>query len=101
MNCVDVLPTSSGAPLASIDVPRASSVDLSPDGARLRVGSAVEYGFPVSTRNLQVSQRCVAAGLTPIPGVVFNRPTELVPMASGKLLVRLREATAAQALLAL
>jgi hypothetical protein len=39
MNRVDVLSPSSAAPLASIDVPGASSVDLSPDGATLWVGS--------------------------------------------------------------
>jgi hypothetical protein len=101
MNRVDVLTMTSASLLASIDVPGASSVDLSPDGATLWVGSAVEYAFAVSTQNLQVSQRYAAAGLTPIPGTVFNRPTELVAMASGKLLVRLRQAAAAQALLAL
>ena len=101
MNRVDVLSTASTAVLTSIDVPGASSVDLSPDGATLWVGSTVEYAFAVSTRNLQVTQRYAVAGLTPIPGAVFNRPTELVPMASGKLLVRLRQAAAAQSLLAL
>ncbi len=65
------------------------------------MGSAVEYAFAVSTQNLQVTHRYAVAGLTPIPGAVFNRPTELVPMASGKILVRLRQATASQALLAL
>lgn len=101
MNRVDVLSAASASPLASIDVPGASSVDLSPDGATLWVGSRVEYAFAVSTQNLQVRQRYAAVGLTPIPGVVFNRSTELIAMASGKLLVRLRQSTSAQALLAL
>lgn len=101
MNRVDILSTTSASPLASIDVPGVSSVDLSPDGATLWVGSEVEYAFAVNTQDLQVGHRYPAAGLTPIPGAVFNRPTELAAMASGKLLVRLRQATAAQALLAL
>ena len=101
MNRVDVLSTGGAAPPTSIDVPAASSVDLSPDGATLWVGSAVEYAFAVGTQNLQVTKCYAVAGLTPIPGEVFNRPTELVPMASGKVLVRLRQATASQALLAL
>jgi hypothetical protein len=57
MNRVDVLSTASATVLTCIDVPGASSVDLSPDGATLWVGSAVKYAFAVSTQNLQVTQR--------------------------------------------
>jgi hypothetical protein len=41
------------------------------------------------------------AGASPIPGVVFNRPREALPLASGKLALRLRQSSASESLLAL
>lgn len=49
---------------------------------------------------LQVKARYPVAGITPISGVVFLRPTEVLALSSGKLLVRLRQASVSQALLA-
>ena len=101
MNRVEVVSTSSPTLLTTIDAPGASSVDLSPDGATLWVGTALEQILAVSTNSLQVIARYSVAGLTPIPGVVFNRPNELVSLSSGKLLVRLRQPVSSEALLAL
>jgi len=101
MNRVEVLSSTNSTIQASVDVPAASSVDLSPDGATLWVGSALEYAFAIDTQSLQVKRRYSVAGLNPIPGLIFNRPTELLAMSGGKLLVRLRQSAAAEALLAL
>ena len=100
MNRVDVVSASSSALLASIDVPAATSVDLSTDGSTLWVGTALEQLLAIDTHSLQVKQRIPVAGLIPIPGVVFNRPVELVTAPGGKLWVRLRQPAVAQSLLA-
>ncbi len=101
MNQVDVISGSGDALLASIDAPGATSLDLSADGATLWVATSLEQILAVDTRSLQVKQRYPVTGLTPIPGIVFNRPTELLATPSGKLLVRLRQPSVAQSLLAL
>ncbi len=101
MNRVDVVAASPPALAVSIDAPGATSVDLSPDGATLWVGTALEQIFAVDTKSLQVRMRYPIAGLTPIPGVVLNRPTELVALPNGELLVRLRQPAVAQSPLAL
>ena len=101
MNRVDIVAASSASILASIDAPAATSVDLSADGSTLWVGTALEQILAIDTHTLQVNQRFPIPGLTPIPGVVFNRPLELVSTSTNKLFVRLRQPAVAQSLLAL
>jgi len=101
MNRVEVFASSDASLQSTIDVPGASSVDLSADGATLWVGTALEQILAVNTTSLQVEARYPVAGLTPIPNVVFDRPTEVLSLATGKLLVRLRQPSASEALLAL
>jgi hypothetical protein len=101
MNRVDVLSDSGDSVSAEIDAPGATSLDLSSDGATLWVATSLEQILAVDTHSLQVKKRYPVTGVTPIPGVVFNRPTELVATPSGKLLVRLRQPGVAQSLLAL
>lgn len=101
MNRVEVSWSSDASLQAAIDVPGASSVDLSVDGTTLWVGTAIEEIFAISTASLQVATRYPVAGLTPIPNVVFNRPNEVFPLSTGKFLVRLRQPSVAEALLAL
>lgn len=84
-----------------IDAPGASSVDLSDDGATLWVGTETELLLKVSTSSLQVIARYPMAGTSPIPGVMFNRPREALPLTSGKLALRLRQSSASESLLAL
>lgn len=101
MNRVEVYSDSFPSPLASIDAPGASSVDLSSDAATLWVGTGTEELVAVSTADLQVRARYPMAGLSPTPGVVFNRPTEAIGLASGKVALRLRKSSVSESLLAL
>jgi len=101
MNRVEVYSSSDASLQANIDAPGASSVDLSADGATLWVGTALEQILAIDTKSLHVATRYPVAGLTPIPNVVFNRPNEILPLSTGKLLVRLRQPSVTEALLAL
>ena len=101
MNRVEVFAAGNPALQATLDAPGASSVDLSADGKTLWVGTELEQLLGVDTGLLQVRQRVGVSGLAPIPNVIFNRPTEVYAMVSGKLLVRLRQPAASQSLLAL
>jgi len=101
MNRVEVYADANPSLQSVIDAPGASSVDLSSDGARLWVGTNTEELLAISTSNLQVSARYPIAGLSPIPGAVFNRPKEALALAGGKLALRLRQSAASESLLAL
>jgi len=101
MNRVEVFASSGASLQAVIDAPGASSVELSADGATLWVGTTLEQILAINTASLQVATRYPVAGLTPIPNVVFDRPNEVLSLATGKLLVRLRQPSASEALLAL
>jgi hypothetical protein len=101
MNRVEVYSDSPPSLLSTIDAPAASSVDLSPDGSTLWVGTGIEQLLVVSTANLQIQSRYPMAGLSPIPGALFNRPREALALSSGKLVLRLRQSSAAESLLAL
>jgi IPT/TIG domain len=101
MNRVEVYADANPSLQSVIDAPGASSVDLSGDGATLWVGTNTEELLAISTSRLQVSARFPMAGISPIPGVVFNRPREALALASGKLALRLRQSSASESLLAL
>ena len=101
MNRVEVYSDPSPSLLAAIDAPGASSVDLSSDAATLWVGTNTEELLAVNTASLQVKARYPMVGLSPIPGVVFNRPTEAIGLASRKVALRLRQSSASESLLAL
>ncbi len=101
MNRVDVVSTSNSAVVASMDAPGAASVDLSPDGSTLWVGTALEQILAIDTNSLQVKKRYPVAGLSPVPGVVYDRPVEVIATSSEMLLVRLRQSSVVQSLLAL
>ena len=101
MNRVEVYAEAISSLQSVVDVPTASSVDLSSDGATLWVGTDTEELLAVSTVNLQVIARSPMAGLSPIPGIVFNQPSEALALAGGKLALRLRQSAASESLLAL
>jgi len=101
MNRVEVFSAKDDSLQATIAAPGASSVDLSTDGKTLWVGTTLEQILAVDTNSLQITTRYPVSGLTPTPGVVFSRPTEVVALASGSLLARLRQPAANEALLAL
>ena len=101
MNRAEVWNSANRSLIAAIDVPGASSVDLSPDSKTLWVGTATELILAIDTTALQVKAHYPVPGLSPIPGAVFNRPTEVLSLSSGKLAVRLRQSAASQSLLAI
>jgi hypothetical protein len=101
MNRVEVFSSVDQTRAAQISVPGASSADLSLDGATLWAGTATEQAVAIDTTTLQVRSRCPVPPLSPIPNAVFDRPEELLPMASGRILMRLRRSSAPQSLLAL
>jgi hypothetical protein len=101
MNRVEVLSTADRTRVAQIAVPAASSADLSSDGATLWVGTTTEQAVAIDTATLKVRSRYDIQPLSPIPNAVFDRPEELLPMSSGKIMMRLRQSAAAQSLLAI
>ncbi|MBZ5541762.1 MAG: IPT/TIG domain-containing protein [Acidobacteriia bacterium] len=101
MNRVEVLSSTDATRVAQIAVPDASSVDLSADGATLWVGSGVQEITVVDAAALQVRARYPVAGLPGTSNAIFNLPMEVVALAGGKGLVRLRRPDALAALPAL
>ena len=101
MNRVEILSAATARQIAQADISGASSADISADGSTIWVGSVTETLSELDTTPLQVTHRFAIAGLRPLPNTLFDRPVEALAMASGKLMVRLRESQAAEALLAL
>jgi len=101
MNRVEVFSSTDQSRVAQIAVPAASSADLSADGATLWVGTTTGQAVAIATASLQIQSRYSIQPLSPIPNAVFDRPEELLPMSSGKIMMRLRQTAAPQSLLAL
>lgn len=101
MNRVEVFSAATQGRIAQISVPAASGIDLSSDGKTLWVGTLAGQVAAVDPSSLQIKSRFAVKGITPVPNTLFDRPEELVALASGKCLVRLRQPDSAQALLAL
>jgi len=101
MNRVEVFSTLDQIRIAQINIPGASSADISADLATLWVGTTTEQAVAIDTTTLKVRSRCSIQPLAPLPNSVFDRPEELVPMSSGKIMMRLRQSAAAQSLLAI
>jgi hypothetical protein len=101
MNRVEVLSSTDFSRVAQISVPAASSADLSADGTTVWVGTALEEAVAVDTGSLQVKARYTIQALQPLPNTTFDRPEELLALSNGKLMMRLRQSNAAEALLAL
>jgi DNA-binding beta-propeller fold protein YncE len=101
MNRVEVLSSMDRSRVAEISVPGASSADISADGKTIWIGTTTEQIIAIDSGTLQIQTRYSLPPLQPLPGVTFDRPEEVVALSSGKLLVRLRQASASEALLAL
>lgn len=101
MNQVEVLSSSDGSRVKSISLAGASSVDLSADGKSVVVGTALEEIARIDATSLQVTDKWELAGIAAVPGAIFARPIEVLATANGLGLVRLRQASTSQALLAL
>lgn len=101
MNRVEVFSTATQTRIAQISVSGATSADLSADGATVWIGTARNEIVVVDPASLSIKNRYVLTGLTPIPNVIFDRPIEVLPLSSGKAMVRLHQPVSGKALLAL
>jgi hypothetical protein len=101
MNRVEVFSASDQARIAQISIPGASSADLSSDGGTVWIGTSLQHIAAVDPATLHLKARHLLAGLTPLPGTIFNRPVEVLSLANGKAMVRLRQPVSSEALLAL
>ena len=100
MNRVEVMTVVNPELEASISVPGAASVDMSPDGNTLWVGTTLEQVDAIDVATLQVRSRYPISALMPIPGTAFGRATEAIALSGGGLLLRMRATASSQALLA-
>ena len=101
MHRVDVFSTAGQSPNPQISMPGASSADLSADGSTVWIGTTLEQIVALDALSLRIRNRYSLAGLTPLPGTIFNRPVEVLSLSNGKSMVRLRQPASSQALLAL
>jgi IPT/TIG domain len=107
-NCVDVFATSNQPPsngiatrVARIDVPAASSADISTDGGTVWIGTATQQAVAIDTSTLQVKVRSAIPAQVAAPSATFDRPEELIALSSGNLLMRLRQSSSTQSMLML
>jgi len=107
MNRVEVFSTSVqlpgiglGARVAQIDVPGASSADLSSDGTTVWVGTITEQIVAIDTTSLQVKSRYSIQPISPVPNTSFDRPEEILALASGNCLMRIWQSSATPSILA-
>jgi hypothetical protein len=99
-NRVEIFSTQDGSRAGSIDIAGASSVDVSPDGKTVWVGSVTGQIAAIDASTLQRRNSYSLTGIVPIPNTIFDRPEEAIAQSSGKLLVRLRQADGVESLLA-
>ena len=107
MNRVEVFSTTTqlpgvglGARVAQIDVPGASSADLSSDGTTVWVGTITEQIVAIDTTSLQVKSRYSIKPMSPVPNASFDRPEEILALAAGNCLMRIRQSSTTQSILA-
>jgi hypothetical protein len=101
MNRVDVFSSVDQGRVTEIPIPGASSADLSADGTTVWVGTSLQQVAAIDVSSLHIKARYLLAGLTPLPGTIFNRPEEVLSLSNGKCIVRLRQPVSSEALLAL
>ena len=101
MNRVDVFSTTNHTRVVQIAVPGATSADLSADGATVWIGTALDEIVSIDPASLAVKNRYSLAGLMPLPNVIFDRPIEVLSLSTGNAMVRLRQPSSTEALLAL
>ncbi|HKV25253.1 MAG TPA: IPT/TIG domain-containing protein [Candidatus Acidoferrum sp.] len=101
MNRVDIFSTATATLVGQVSVPGASSADLSADGSTVWIGTVTEQLVALNPSSLEVKHRYAITGLLPLPNVLFDRPEEVLALADGNVLVRLRESQAGMSLPAL
>jgi IPT/TIG domain len=100
MNRVEVFSNTSQTRMSSVDVPGASSVDISADGSTIWVGTTTQQVVAIDTSSLQVKARHPIQPLSPIPNTVFDLPDEVLSAVNGNCLIRLRASNTSESLLA-
>jgi hypothetical protein len=100
MNRVEVFSSSDQSLAAQIALPAATSADITADGATVYVGSAVEQIAALDAATLTVAARYPVAGIEALPNTIFNLPVEVLALAGGKAMARLRRPNAPMSLLA-
>jgi hypothetical protein len=101
MNRVEVFSSTTATRVVQVSVPGASSADLSADGTTVWIGTVTEQVAAIDTTSLQVKARYEITGQQPLPNTLFDRPEELLALANGNLMMRLRQSQTGEALLAL
>jgi len=101
MNRVDVFSSVDQSRLSSIDVPGASSADLSADGSTVWIGTYMNEIVSIDPASLHINALYPVTGLSPAPNTIFNCPVEVLPLSNGQAMIRLRQPVSSQALLAL
>ena len=101
MNRIEVFSAVTQTHTAQINVPGASSVDISPDGTTVWVGTVTERIFSIDASSLLVKASYTLPAITPIPNTPFDRPEEVVAVAGGNFFLRMRQLATAESLLAI
>ena len=101
MNRLEVVSAVDQSRVARIAIPRVTSADLSADGTTVWAGTGTNKIVAVDTSVLQLKARYELAGISTAPGAAFDRPVEVLSLATGKCFVRLRQSNSVEALLAL
>jgi IPT/TIG domain len=91
LNQVGVYSTADGSQVAAISVPSPSSLDVSPDGSRIWVGTDVEEIDAIDPVALQIVARLPVPGVTSqgVGGPLFSIPTGVVLTGQNQALVHL------------
>jgi hypothetical protein len=101
MNRLEVISAVDQSGAARVSVPGVTSADLSVDGTTVWAGTALNEIVAVDTSTLQIKTRSEQAGISPLPATVFDRPIEILSVATGQCFVRLRQSSSTDSLLAL
>ena len=101
MNRVNIFSTvdQTAATPAFVDVPGASSADLSVDGGTIWIGTVTEQIVAIDPISLRVKARYAITPYVPVPGESYARPDEVVALANGNCLLRLRASSGSDAVL--
>jgi hypothetical protein len=100
-NRIEVLASTDASRVASVDLAGASSVELGADGKTIWAGTTAGEIVSIDTGSLQRTASLAIPAVEPLPHTVFDRPEEVVSLAGGKLILRMREANGTESLLTL
>jgi hypothetical protein len=87
-NRIAVLSSTTHAVVGSIFVPAPTSVDISPDGTRIAVGTATQYIYTINTSTLAVAERIPFNAIANNPVYLNYLPLQVIYLNNGKALLR-------------